>query len=320
MGERSKRIVLFDKEKIKEVNVETLKLYKSYKRDMQVRSLSPKTIYSYETDLYAWFIYIYEEQGNMSIKDITEDDVHEFIYFCMSKGNNLNRIKRRFSSISAFYQFLRKKREVKENPVDFLDRPKSKNHIKIVTQTYLKEYQVQEMKDKLIAYGDKQLLAYALVSLDTMARVTAISSIKWSQVNFQDNEIIDVLEKEQREVTLLFNEETKVALQALKEERVIQGIDCKYVFMSKYQGRYDKVTSNTMNNWTSKIGEMIEVKELHPHDFRHSSATILRNNGMPLEDISLLLNHKSVDVTKNFYIKESVDRLKSQKDKYSGQE
>jgi site-specific recombinase XerD len=42
------------------------------------------------------------------------DDIEEFIFFCKKGGNNTERIKRRFSVISAFYKYLRKKKVVKD--------------------------------------------------------------------------------------------------------------------------------------------------------------------------------------------------------------
>ena len=56
---------------------------------------------------------------------------------------------------------------------------------------------------------------------------------------------------------------------------------------------------------------------MHPHDFRHSGATLLKNAGMSLEDVSVLLNHDSTDTTKKFYIKEDTARISSIKSAYN---
>ena len=61
---------------------------------------------------------------------------------------------------------------------------------------------------------------------------------------------------------------------------------------------------------------MIGEPTLHPHDFRHSGATLLKNAGMSLEDVSSLLNHMGTDVTKKFYIKEDKSKLSAEKDKF----
>ena len=51
MAERSKRINLYDPEKAKQINPETLKLFQKYQVDMSIRDLSPNSVYGYNTDL-----------------------------------------------------------------------------------------------------------------------------------------------------------------------------------------------------------------------------------------------------------------------------
>lgn len=41
----------------------------------------------------------------------------------------------------------------------------------------------------------------------------------------------------------------------------------------------------------------------------------IKNAGMSLEEVSVLLNHKSTDVTRRFYIKEDKSKLQANKDK-----
>ena len=100
-----------------------MKLYRKYKIDMELRELSPKSIAGYENDLNQWFIYIYDNQANQCITELDEDDLTEFFYYCKTEGNNSRRMKRRMSSISAFYKFLQKKRITQNNPMMFIDRP-----------------------------------------------------------------------------------------------------------------------------------------------------------------------------------------------------
>mgnify|MGYP007002644204 CR=1 FL=1 len=45
-------------------------------------------------------------------------------------------------------------------------------------------------------------------------------------------------------------------------------------------------------------------------------SSILKNEGMALEDVSSLLHHSGTDVTKKFYIKEDASRISSMKDKF----
>lgn len=312
--ERSKRINIETKD---EINKENLKLLQKYKRDMEIRELSKATIYNYETDLKAWFRYLAKEQFNPIATSLTEDDIEEFFFYCKEEGNNTERMKRRMASISAFYKFLRRKKLITENPCEFIPRPKKGRPV--VVQTFLTPEQVDNMIKKLQQNDDLQLYTYAMFSLSTMARVTAVSSIMWKQINFEERIVEDVLEKEGKIVTLYFSENVKDLLLKLKKERESQGINCEYVFISNYDKKYSQITTGTLGEWAKKCGEMIDVPTLHPHDFRHSGSQLLSLNGCPIEKISELLNHSGLDVTKNHYLRQNKKKIREEKDKYTTQ-
>lgn len=313
--QRSKRINLSDDEKLKQVNPDTLKLMKKYEADMALRELSPKTVYGYKQDLKQWFIWILENQENQCVIDLNDDDIQDFLFFCKQEGNHTERMKRRMATMSAFYKFLRKRKLITENPMEFLDRPKKGTAI--VVQTYLTPDQVELMKAKLNECGDLQLKAYALFSLSTMARVNAIANLKWKQIDFEARECKDVLEKEGYIVELSFSQEVKELLMDLKKYREDKCInDYGWVFYSKYNTETKPISNGTLLEWCKKIGGMIDVPTLHPHDFRHSGATLLKNMGMSLEDISELLHHQGTDVTSKFYIKKDTSKIKAMKDNF----
>lgn len=316
MPERSKRINMHDAEKLKQINPETLKLMQKYKIDMSLRDLSPNSIYGYEKDLNQWFIYILDHQFNQCVTELSDDDITEFLYFCKQEGNNVERMKRRMAAISAFYKFLRKKKLIQENPTEFMDRPKK--GMPIVTQTFLTQEQVDLIKVKLKEYGNLQLETYALFSLSTMARVNAVANVKWEQINFDNRTVNNVLEKEGKIVDLFFSEEVKTLLLELKKQRKEKGInDYGWVFYSGHNTETTPISNGTLLEWCKKIGDMIGVPTLHCHDWRHSSASLLKAKGMALEDISALLNHSGTDVTKRFYIREDTSRITNLKDKFN---
>ena len=299
--ERSKRIV-FDKKHEDSISEENLKLLEKYEMDMELRELSPKSIYNYIRDLIQFFSYLEKNQFNQPVTDVTEDDIEEFIFYCKKQGNNTERVKRRLSSISAFYKYLRKKKIIKENPMEFIARPKK--GLPVVKQIYLTESQIDNIREWLMGQNNTQLTVYFEFSIDTMARVNAVSSIQWEQIDFENYVVNDVLEKEQRIVTLFFGDRTKDVLLKLKKEREENNIDSPFVFITK-DG--NQVGVNTLRDWCKKIGNAIDEPELHPHSFRKAGATQRKNAGMSLEDISFFLNHLSTDVTK-LYVKEDTNK------------
>lgn len=326
MAEQSPKLRLYDSEKAAQVNPETLRLWERYQVDMELRELSEKTQEAYRSDLFQWWIYVLDNQGNRPVTELTEDDLTMFFYFCKKAGNNSRRIKRRMSSVAAFYKFLRKKKLIDSNPMEFIDRPaKDKD---VIVQTYLTEEQIGELKRKIAEILSQDLTAlqrhawltiraYMMFSLSTMARVNAVRGVTWKQLDMENRTAVNVVEKEGYIVDLFFSVETKQYLEELREFREKHDIDDGgYVFAAKSGEQYGMTTAATMNNWCKKLGGLIGVETLHPHDWRHSAATLLKNRGMPLEDVSALLHHSGTDVTRKHYIKEDTKKLQSAKDSF----
>lgn len=311
MSKRSKRI-MFDVDKSK-LNKDSLKLLKKYEVDITIKELSAKTIYGYRTDLIAWFSYIYVFQDNKPVNEIDEDDLTEYFYYRKSEGNNTRRLKRIMSSISAFYLWMKKKRTIKENPMEFIDRPRKDNDV--VTQTFLTQDQIDLIVDTLEKDREKnlRLLTYFAMGLSTMARVNALSSIKWNQIDYDTMTVIGVVEKEGYIVDLDFDEYCKELLLEMQSKNPS---DNEFVFGTRHKGVYKSPDSVTCNQWCKKIGAIIGVSEFHNHDLRHSGASLMKSNGADLEDVSRLLNHKSTDVTLKHYIKEDSAKLKEAKAKF----
>lgn len=315
LSKRSNNLNLGSQELLKQINSKSLQLLEKYKIDMSIRELSDKTILNYISDIHQWFRYIYLYQDNKPITELTEDDITEFLYFAKMNGNSTRRNKRRSASLSAFYKFLRRKKIILENPMEFIER--AKKDIDVYTQTFLSQDQVELMKEKLTDYGDIQLKTYAFLSLSTMARVTAISNLRWEQCNFEERTFNDVLEKEGKIVTLYFSDEVCSLLQNLKQYRLDNQIDDHgWVFFTGYQGSTDSISKSTLTEWAHKIGNMIGVPELHPHDFRHSGSQLMMLNGAPIQLISDLLNHSGLDVTKKHYLRADKKKTQADKDKY----
>lgn len=327
MATRSKPLKLWDAEKFKNVCPQSLKYWDRYETDMGIRDLSPATVYNYESDFKQWMIYVLDNQGNACVTDLEEEDIEEFLFFCKKHGNNSARMKRRMSTISAFYRYLRKKKIIQENPMEFIDRPTK--DVAVVKQTYLTPDQVKLMKVKLNELVESAttvrakdyamtLRLYALFSLSTMARVNAVRNTLWKSIDYENRMVHDVLEKEGKIVDLMFSKEVSNLLRELQAYREENGIaDAGYVFVgSKTSGELMPVTSSTACDWCKKIGDMINEPTLHPHDFRHSGATLLKNAGMSLEDVSSLLNHAGTDVTNKYYIKKDATKIQSAKDRF----
>jgi integrase/recombinase XerC len=315
-------------EKYKEVseqNKQTIKKYFNFKN----MNLSESTKKSYENDFKQWLVYIHEQYKNgvienESITDLlnSKDGIEEmvdlledFVAFCSTfLGNNERRIQRRLSSISSFFLYLRKKRKIKENPLDFLERPSVRAGEKQqIIQNFLTEDEIKKIRKGLKEIDNLQLQVYFEMSISTMARVNAISNIKIGQINFEKGIISEVLEKEGYLVDLFPSDLALELCKKLLEKRKKDKINSEYLFITNYAGDWKKVSKTTIQtSWIKKIGNIVG-KNLHSHDLRHSASSILFNKGLPLEDVQKLLNHQSPDTTLKYYVRQDVKKLQEQK-------
>lgn len=259
---------------------------------------------------------MYNNQFNLSVTECTDEDLEEYFYFRKEGGNNVDRQKRIMSSISAFYKFLRKKKLIKESPTEFLERPKKGQPIN--KQTFLTVEQVEQLRGKLEEFGDIQLQTYILFGLSTMARVNAMSHLKWEQVDIEERMCSDVVEKEGKIVDLFFSKEVADLLQKLKAYREQNNInDYGWVFITPYVREDKCILNSTLNDWCHKAGAMIGIPTLHNHDLRHSGSNILKELGMELQDIAELLHHESTETTVKHYLHVNKKKIKDNKDKFS---
>lgn len=317
-----KRITYATPEKLEKVNPKNVELIRKY-FVFKNMNLSESSKISYQSDFNQWLVYIMENYENRYILDIINEDVddmidllEDFIAFCTSVlGNNERRIQRRMSSISSFFIYLRKKRKIRENPIDFLDRPKVSAGEKLqIKQTFLTKEQVEEIRKGLKEIGDLQLELFFEFGLSTMARANAISNVKIEQINFEKNRVENVLEKEGYRVTLFPSQRTMNLIKQWLKYREEQGIENEYLFITKYGGQWKKVEKTTLqSSWIKKIGNIIGIPELHCHDLRHSGSNLLYHSGMKLEDVSLLLNHRGTDVTRQHYLEINKDAIQDKK-------
>ncbi|WP_218641675.1 tyrosine-type recombinase/integrase [Paenibacillus odorifer] len=222
------------------------------------------------------------------------------------------------SSISSFFLYLLRKRKIKSNPLDYIERPSVRAGEKPqITQTYLSQEQLDRLRKHFRKSDDLQLELYFELSLSTMLRVNAICNIKVDQINFETGMITGIKEKEGYIVDGYCSDTTIKLIKKWLGYRKENGIECEYLFVTKYTGDWKGVNKNTMQTvWTKKIGMIIDVPGLHPHDFRHSGSSLLFNKGMSLEDVQELLNHRSPDTTLKHYIRRDMKKLQDTKKKF----
>lgn len=301
----SKKIIIEGK-----INPYNLGAFQMFYEHMVIKNLSQGTIEGYKSDLFQFFNYLYKYKDDKKFNTVIQNDIEDYIKFCMINGNNEDRLRRRCASLNSMYNLLRKKNIVENNPMQDIDRPKKKLDVR--EKHFLTEQQVKVIKKNLYKLNNIVAESYVLLSLSTAGRISAINNIKWQDINFEEREI-KVIEKGSNQTTIYFSEEVKEKLIELKNFYEINNINLPYVFITKYRGEYRHACKASMRKWTRQTGELIGISNFAPHSYRRTTATILKNNGMPLEDVSYILNHSSTQTTQR-YIKQNKHQIKNLKD------
>ncbi|WP_195238685.1 tyrosine-type recombinase/integrase [Romboutsia sp. 1001285H_161024_C4] len=284
--------------------------YQMYKGHNELKGLSHKTIRGYEYDLFQWFRFLYSYQEDKTYKDVTSEDIEEYLMYCKSKGNEVSRLQRRVACISSFYIFLRKKKKVTINPALDIERPRKKTFVR--EKHFLKMEQVEEMKSRITELNNIVAETLVLLAINTAARRNALLNIKWSDIDFEEREI-DVIEKGPKEVTLYISIDIRDRLLKLKEYYKENNIESKYVFLSYYHGEFKQAGNSAISNWVRNAGKLIGIDNLTPHSLRRTAATLLYHNGVDLLTVSNILNHNSTQTTQ-IYLQANKKKLKNIKD------
>lgn len=76
---------------------------------------------------------------------------------------------------------------------------------------------------------------------------------------------------------------------------------CIYSDSGKICGADKALRDTTIQHRNAKYAEIAGIKTIRIHDFRHSHATLLANEGINIQEISRRLGHSNVEITWNTY-------------------
>lgn len=162
---------------------------------------------------------------------------------------------------------------------------------------WLSEEQIQS----LIAEAARHpgLLAFILLALGTAQRLQAVLGLRWSQVDRTRNTIwfnehdLSLEKRRKGRGNVTIGPGLAALLDKLKE-----GNDTPWVLINKHRDRYRDIERDQWARVTAAAG----LKGLRPHDLRHTTATQMYKNGIPLLDISKMLGHANTDITAEYYV------------------
>lgn len=137
--------------------------------------------------------------------------------------------------------------------------------------------------------------------------MTELTIVKLSDIDRKSG-TVHLFGKGRKHRTSFINAKCEVAL---REYLATRDDDCEYLFVSQRKP-YRKLTKCAVEKVVRQLAERSRAtKPVTPHVLRHTTATTAVNAGMPIEDVSKLLGHASLNTTL-IYAKVATDRVQSE--------
>ncbi len=261
--------------------------------DAKARRLQPDTIKKLknllEKRLLAWCAH----RGYRLLKQLHVDALRQFRTTWpdapISAYKNLERL-------SSFFRFCEQAQWIETNPALALKPPKladKSKRVKVFTHR-----QLQAILDACDQYPQQNAYGH-----DNRARVRAfILTLRYSGMRIGDcvglakshldgDKLFLNTEKSGSKIFVPLPPDAVEALQEVENEG-------EHFFWTG-----NGLRKSAVADWQRALRRLFKLAELkgNPHMFRHTFATELLKKGVPIEDVSILLGHKSVKVTESYY-------------------
>lgn len=264
--------------------------------------LQPTTIDGYRQLCYGRIRTFFESRGT-TVYDLTGEDLNEFYAYLARQGLKGASQQRYHGLIHSAYSFLMKHQYIDSNPCDLADRPKAEKY----RGAY---YNQSELTELFRAAKESEIYIPVLLAAYYGLRRSEVLGIKWSNIDFGNGTIRiahkvveqkvdgkyrtvghDKMKTESSNRILPLMKEVAMALRRLKLHQDEQRRLCGNSYVHEYD---DYVCVNEIgqllrpNYVTAKFSELLKengLKHIRYHDLRHSCASLLLANGVPMKEI-----------------------------------
>lgn len=282
-------------------------------------TLSPVTQASYEMSIYHC-IAPYFNEHKIYLQSITPEDIEEFYRYRMEeKGNKGTTCIHFHVNIREALQFAFRKRFVINNISDRVEKPRK--------ERFVGNFYNQEELEKLFAAikGSELEVPVTLAAYYGLRREEALG-LRWDAVDFLDDTLSvrhtasEVLIKGERKLILRDTTKTKSSWRTLplfpSIKEFLTDVHTKQegnrkLFGNRYNHGFDMYICVFENgdlmtpDWLSKqFPRFLKdhgLRKIRFHDLQHSCATLMRRQGVPMEDIQKWLGHSTISTTEGIY-------------------
>jgi integrase/recombinase XerD len=270
---------------------------KSFKAYLQVeKSLPPNTVSAYTRDL-AKLIEFVEDKGHLSDpRNIKTADLQNFVKTLAEIGLEATTQSRIISGIRSFYNFLILENEIKTDPTELLEMPKTGRKLPDVLSIDEVDHLISVI-DLSLANGERNKAMIEML-YGCGLRVSELTNLRLSDLFFEENFI---------KVTGKGNKQRLVPIGGRAIAQVTRYIQEVRLHQKMARGAENVIFLNNRGNGLSRAMVFAIVKDLaakagihksiSPHTFRHSFATHLVEGGADLRSVQEMLGHSSITTT-----------------------
>ncbi len=256
------------------------------------KNYSDYTETNYEIDLFKYEEYL--NNNKLNYLKVKYKDISEFIIYLKKSGYKSTSINRTLSALKSFYSFLEKNKKITTNPFHLINSLKTEKRLPNYFKYDEFESMINILEDKPLDIRNRLILEMLLA---TGIRVSELSNIKISDINYTDHEI-KVLGKGNKERIVYYGEYCSDSLNNyLNKSRniLLNGKDSEYLFINNNGGQ---LTDRGIRLIVDNIVKKACIKsKVSPHTFRHTFATIMLNEGCDIKSVQELLGHSSLSTT-----------------------
>lgn len=283
------------------------------------KGLKPSTVANTEIFFRCHILPVF---GNKTIRSITPFDCQKVVNVWY-KDFTAGSVYKNYAN--AVFEFAKKTlKEIDTNPMDDIETPrkKRKNKVNHADKFYTKQ-ELTDFLDWLQVNRPKKEYAIMRVLAFTGLRKSEVLALNWSDIDFNNgtlrvNKTVMRVKNDFFITTPKTNESNRVisldheTLKILKRWKLTQktyflerGIIIKHddkqlVFTNNHNGLlYTRYPFDIINRYPDK--------QITPHGFRHTHATLLLNSGVSANDVAKRLGHATAKMTLDVYGHPSTD-------------
>ena len=297
--------------KLSEFTFEEFALYYLENADIQARTV----------DWYNDFLYnrTFDYFGSMKLVDISKADIDRFfkeLKAVVSKltGRPLSpkTIKHYKTVLVAIFNEAIELEIRADNPARTAKVPQQQDTLK---ERFYNVEEVKEIAHKLQLQGKIETLANFLLAVQTGMRPGEIQGLTWNKVDIESGKILINVSLARTKSKGVYLKSTKTEderittlspylLSVLNEHKENESIkyrsadfEDKFVFTNPTG---DKISESTLRRNFKNFCERNELRYISPYGFRHTAATILAYNNIPMVNIAAKLGHTSTKTTQKY--------------------